>query len=165
MEKDKKPEHFTELRELLLQEISNIKDFFSDKQIDEFIVRNHDKIMELTDKGWMPAILTAELFEEELVDIRRCSSCGELFKNGFVIDGGTYYACSDECLDDIYQGTYGSKSLEETKKMYLCDYYYIDYNYVRDKIEDMHDMTDVNEYLSSLPDADEENSQTYYTEF
>lgn len=42
---------------------------------------------------------TAELDTENL---RICSECGKAFQEGFMVEGGLEYYCSDECLHKHY---------------------------------------------------------------
>lgn len=51
-----------------------------------------------------------EELDNEGIDVRICSKCGNLMDEGYLIDGGTAYYCSDECL-------YSEITKEEWKKM------------------------------------------------
>jgi len=50
--------------------------------------------------GYEPMLSIDSLFERE--DIRTCDICGRPMIQGFCIDGGLEYYCSDECLHEVY---------------------------------------------------------------
>lgn len=40
-----------------------------------------------------------KVLEEAEIEVRKCSNCNKLMVEGYVIDNGESYYCSDECLE------------------------------------------------------------------
>lgn len=41
-----------------------------------------------------------EALEDEGLEVRTCTNCGELMDEGYIVNGGVEYHCSDECLHE-----------------------------------------------------------------
>lgn len=83
----------------------------------------------------------------DAVEIRVCDECGKIMVEGYCIDGGMEYYCSDECLHKNY-----------TKEQWLAIYAGLDYNDPAE-VERAAKMTS-----AELDELNEENdSQSYHT--
>lgn len=147
--------------------IPNLGDFFSDDDVRTFIHDNYHvyfrerKRLKFKSKAIASFI---DYFVSCHYDIRRCSICGKLFRSGYIIEAGDHYACSDECMISVYINNYGACDPDEAMKMFLCDCYCLDYNDHSDVICEM-PQDKAEDYLSSRPNADDSNSETYFTKF
>ena len=55
--------------------------------------------------------------------IRICKNCGDIMWDGYCIDGGSYYYCSDECLNTEYTTEEFEELYEEAGDNYYSEWY------------------------------------------
>lgn len=88
-------------RKILEDEIPNLYDYFEKEEV-ERIVRSLEETDEVVED------FMNEVWEKP---IRRCSECGKLMIEGYCIEDGFEYFCSDGCL-------YMNYTKEEFMEMY-----------------------------------------------
>ena len=52
---------------------------------------------------------------DELDEARVCTHCGKVMHEGYMIDGGNAYYCSDECMDAHYTPEEKAAALEDAE--------------------------------------------------
>ena len=86
--------------------------------------------------------------ESEDYEIRQCDECGRLMNDGFIIDDGREYYCSEDCLHKHY-----------TEREYLCMYYDIECDKEIDALSD-------DEFDNLVEErGDDGNGWAFYTEW
>ena len=105
----------------LHEQIRNIGEYYDDNQIADI----------LKDMGEFSLDNVADAFVGHELErpIRRCSWCGELMTEGYLLCDD--YACCDECRNEIYKRDYGATTDEEAEIMYLKDCYLLNDEDVR----------------------------------
>ena len=56
-------------------------------------------------------------------EYRICSECGNVMIDGFVVDGGCEYYCSDDCLHKHYTDEEWEEECEENEDSYYTEWY------------------------------------------
>ena len=100
-----------EIVALLVKQIPNLLDYYSEEQVIKIMSKeNHDKNR------------IAEDFMDIVFDdpIRRCTHCGKLMKEGYLLGGE--YACIDECRNAIYC----PDDEEQATRLYYIDLWNLD---------------------------------------
>lgn len=93
----------------LKKDIPNILDFYTEEEIESVVEKLGEN----------------EIITDTFVDaewdrpIRRCSHCGKLMVDGYLLGGE--YACSDDCRNEIYKEDCGAENDEDAERMYLID--------------------------------------------
>ena len=54
---------------------------------------------------------------------RRCSKCGKLMYEGYCVNGGTSYYCSEECLHEDFTDEEWAKECENNDQSYYTEWY------------------------------------------
>lgn len=120
-------------KEEILKRLTNAvggtdKEFYTDWELNKFAAFYVDKWDENTSED-----VIAESFVDywwnSSKECRRCSECGKLMRDGFML--GEYAACSVECRNQNYHYLTGARNDEEAEKFYLLECYEIadaDYN-------------------------------------
>lgn len=100
----------------LHEEIKNIGDFYDDNEITVILKDMGDFNLEK---------IADEFVEHEWEHpIRRCSWCGDLMNEGYLL--GNEYACCDECRNEIYKRDNHVETDEEAYRLYLKDCYMLE---------------------------------------
>ena len=86
------------------------KEYLTNSQLEEFASFYEDKWDENTSDDVIVNSLVDYFYCD--VEFRRCSECGKLMQEGYMICSGEAYYCSDECLH---------KSMTEEEYESLCD--------------------------------------------
>ena len=100
----------------LHEEISNIADFYNDNDL--------RKILKKMDDVELDKVADAFVEAEWDKPIRRCSWCGDLMDEGYLL--GNKYACCDECRNEIYKCDNHVETDEEAYRLYLKDCYMLE---------------------------------------
>lgn len=100
----------------LHEEISNIADFYNDNDL--------LKILKKMDDVELDKVADAFVEAEWEHPIRRCSWCGDLMNEGYLL--GNEYACCDECRNEIYKRDNHVETDEEAYRLYLKDCYMLE---------------------------------------
>lgn len=100
----------------LHEEISNIADFYNDNDL--------RKILKKMDDVELDKVADAFVEAEWEHPIRRCSWCGDLMNEGYLL--GNEYACCDECRNEIYKRDNHVETDEEAYRLYLKDCYMLE---------------------------------------
>ena len=100
----------------LHEEISNIADFYNDNDL--------LKILKKMDDVELDKVADAFVEAEWEHPIRRCSWCGDLVNEGYLL--GNEYACCDECRNEIYKRDNHVETDEEAYRLYLKDCYMLE---------------------------------------
>lgn len=100
----------------LHEEISNIADFYNDNDL--------LKILKKMDDVELDKVADAFVEHEWEHPIRRCSWCGDLMNEGYLL--GNEYACCDECRNEIYKRDNHVETDEEAYRLYLKDCYMLE---------------------------------------
>lgn len=82
----------------LEQELEYMKDTYEEDE--ECIETKKHETSFTLDLGYR--CITYKIEEYELEDIRRCSECKNIMNQGYCIENGLEYYCSDECLHKHY---------------------------------------------------------------
>lgn len=62
-------------------------------------------------------------FDEYKWDMRYCDDCGRPMKEGYCVDGGSEYYCSDECLHKHYTPEEWDEMYEDGGDNYYTEWY------------------------------------------
>lgn len=98
--------------QILMREIPNLLDYYEEKEVLDIL----DEI------GIAPSESIVELFMDEEWErpMRRCTHCGKLMTEGYMLAGE--YACSDDCRNALYD----PNDSENAYRLYLIDYFEIE---------------------------------------
>ncbi len=92
------------------EELNTFADFYLDKCVDS---TSEDEIAEDFADFW---------WETERC-CRRCSVCGKLMREGYCVDGGFAYYCSDECLHTEYTDEEWENECVNNDQSYYTEWY------------------------------------------
>ena len=74
------------------------KDYCSEKELEEFASEGQKHWDEFTSEDVIAEAFIDRVYVLKGIDLRRCSVCGKLMREGYMFDNGESYYCSDECL-------------------------------------------------------------------
>ena len=99
------------------------KELFSDKELDKFAAFYIDKWDENTSED-----VIAESFVDFWWDTdrtcRRCSECGRLMREGYCVDSGVAYYCSNDCLHSDFSDEEWIEEYENNDQSYYTEWKY-----------------------------------------
>ena len=125
------------LASVLKREIPNLLDYYTNEEV--------MGILERIGLSTSDSIANLFMDEDEVWDrpMRRCSHCGNLMTEGYLLDNE--YACSDECRNALYD----PNDPENGRRLYLIDCYEIEPEEVEgmtaDEIEEMYEDCEVSD--------------------
>jgi len=96
--------------------------FYSEEELNEFAQFYLDKWDESTSEDVIAEAFTDFWWDTDYY-CRRCSICGKLMREGFCVNMGDAYYCSDECLHNEYTDEEWAEECENNAQSYYTEWY------------------------------------------
>lgn len=97
------------------------KELFSDKELDKFAVFYIDKWDENTSEDVIAESFVDFWWETDRT-CRRCSECGRLMREGYCVDSGVAYYCSNDCLHSDFSDEEWIEEYENNDQSYYTEW-------------------------------------------
>ena len=97
------------------------KELYSEQELNKFATFYLDKWDENTSEDVIAESFTDFWWDTERT-CRRCSECGRLFREGYCVDGGVAYYCSDECLHSDFTDAEWAEECENNDQSYYTEW-------------------------------------------
>ena len=98
------------------------KEFFTSEEIDSF-ARVHLLVWDKNTSDNVIAEAFVDYWWETDKTCRRCSECGKLMREGYCIDAGADYYCSDDCLHKHFSDEEWSEEYNTNDQSYYTSWY------------------------------------------
>ena len=98
------------------------QDLYTDEQLDKFATFYLDKWDENTSEDVI-AESFMDYWWDTQAECRRCTECGSLFREGYCVDAGYAYYCSDDCLHKNYTKEEWLHECETNDQSYYSEWY------------------------------------------
>ena len=106
------------------------KELYTEDELNKFASFYLDKWDENTSENVIAESSSENVIAESFTDFwwntdrtcRRCSVCGKLMREGYCVDMGAAYYCSDECLHTEYSDEEWAEECENNDQSYYTEW-------------------------------------------
>lgn len=98
------------------------KNLYTEEDLIRFAESNSEKWDEDTTGNEIADAFVDSMYDSEL-ECRRCSVCGNLMHEGYCVDMGAAYYCSEDCLHTEYTDEEWERECNENDQSYWTEWY------------------------------------------
>ena len=114
-------------KEIILSKLTDAvngtdKVLYNEDELNKFAASHEDKFDENT-SYYEIAETFVDYFRDTYKPCRRCSACGNLMREGYCVDAGEEYYCSDNCLHTEFTDEEWDELCEENDESYYTEWY------------------------------------------
>lgn len=106
----------------MLKQIEGTNNYMKKLEILSELINEVNELVKVNNISKCEVETIIETLEDESLEVRICTNCGELMEVGYVVNGGDEYYCSDECLHEEYTEKEWLEEVENNEDSYWTEW-------------------------------------------